>query len=314
MNPRYPTSSHLRRHRQEGPSLRLVWGTVTVLGLIGLMIWSPWRSIQFSSSAPIQDGKATATATSIMPEPKPLAKPRPVTGENQPRPGATQVADNREEGVSGNGVSRDVETSAVAGSAPAIKPTMRVMAGGPPTDVVADAAKIKSGDGSAAGTADVNLTFYQLLQDRHVVLPLEKSATVANGAHPPINGQSGKPASESKSMVATDRSAPTKATEIKPVVSRTMESHPMEARAVTTGWGSSPFAVHLNTYPSFREAAAQASRLQREGAPAQVVRIATGSGEGYQVHLGPFHSRDEASRFAGQWKGNGAAAVVQNSF
>ncbi|MBF0623259.1 MAG: SPOR domain-containing protein [Magnetococcales bacterium] len=76
---------------------------------------------------------------------------------------------------------------------------------------------------------------------------------------------------------------------------------PAGARSGPADMGGGNFMVTLADYQDFNKAANVTSRLQRQGAPAQVMRIAGVSGSVYRVGLGPFSSQDAASEAARRW-------------
>lgn len=145
---------------------------------------------------------------------------------------------------------------------------------------------------------EVELTFYDALANRKVILPLDNREQVvysANHANPPVKPQ--LPGMQTRTGVSASPVAATSPTTQKKIqdISALIEGS-LSAKSSKNSPGSDvgPYMVQLAVFSNYDRAAQMVSQLQRKGRVAHMVHSDGASGPVYRVRTGPYPSMADA--------------------
>lgn len=148
-----------------------------------------------------------------------------------------------------------------------------------------------------AGEGGFHFTLYQGLTNHKVVLPVAEAPAAVHAWPPPAAGPS-TPSVDLR-QVAVAPTAPAAPAREGAGIAPSAAAYPEKGQGVEP----SAYMIQVSVHPRFEDAARLASSLQRQGAPAHVIPIRTGSEQAiFRVRLGPFPSRHAADIAMGRWQ------------
>ncbi|MBF0132474.1 MAG: SPOR domain-containing protein [Magnetococcales bacterium] len=330
MTPRYPTHNRYRRRTNKSPV------TVVLLGLVagggGYLLFGDHSSkpvvqtIAPKAALPEKTGSSDAVAEKIQHilEKEPKKEIKVKASDSNPEKGKKQTIEERvdltavlEAGNRHLALKTSEAMATPARTASALQPVAPKPVGVP----VGITEKTESTDEAVIDEAvkekklrdlpplpqdltpkvkppEVELTFYDALANRKVILPLDNREQVvysASHANPPVKPQ--LPGMQTRTGVSASPVAATSPTTQKKIqdISALIEGS-LSAKSSKNSPGSDagPYMVQLAVFSNYDRAAQMVSQLQRKGRVAHMVHSDGASGPVYRVRTGPYPSMADA--------------------
>ncbi|MBF0603728.1 MAG: SPOR domain-containing protein [Nitrospirae bacterium] len=145
---------------------------------------------------------------------------------------------------------------------------------------------------------EVELTFYDTLANRKVILPLDTREQVvysATHANPPVKpqlpGMQTRPGVSASPTASTNPTTQKKNQDISALIENSLSA---KSSKNNPGSDAGPYMVQLAVFSNYDRAAQMVSQLQRKGRVAHMVHSDGASGPVYRVRTGPYPSMADA--------------------